>query len=395
MGWRGTLRSINAAGNRAKRESERREREASRALGRLERSTEEALSKVKRFESRLQSNPIGALELKYDKEAGLQSKPLDIDVGLFSGSLDLKIQGAGQSPIERLEILESPEAGLSVRPLDFLLTRWATLVPFEVSHDDPEFRPRANWVKRSDRSNSPALLLDEENSEYYYPIAADSGGEILPGHARVVLVAFEPFRRPTHSVQIRISDVKVGAARNQKGTFAFRLADAEMPGQIQAQLEAPTLLQSVEEQLRLEEAMGREAIQKQGSGCMVLLFLLSGGISGLLLTILGPMVKEVSAADHSAALGALRAPVSRKAVSREIGRERRQRRRSPHAPVEPLAQLGANRAHHLDRIEVVISSPTQVAVPYSAPTVAAARSAPAPSPLGAAAFPSPIVPKRS
>lgn len=286
MGWKGTLRSINAAGNRARRESERQERAASRALGTLERSAEEALSKVKSFESRLQSNPIGALDLKYDKEAGLQSKPLDIDVGLFSGSLDLKIQGEGQNPIEKLETLESPGGSLSVRPLNFLLTRWATLVPFEVSHNDPEFRPRANWVKRSDRSNSPALLLDEENSEYYYPLAADLGGEILPEHPRIVLIAFEPFRRPTPRVQIRIADVKVGSARNQRGTFSFRLTDPEMPGQIQAQLEAPTLLQSVEEQLRSEEARAREAIQKQTSGCMVLLFLLSGGISGLLLTML-------------------------------------------------------------------------------------------------------------
>lgn len=290
MGWKGTLRSINAAGNRARRESERREREASRALGKLERSAEEALTKVKSFESRLQSNPIRALDLKYDKDTGLQSKPIDIDVGLFSGSLDLKIQGAGPNPVENLETLEWPEGSLSVRPLNFLLTRWATLVPFEVAHKSPEFRPRANWVKRSDRSNSPALLLDEENSEYYYPFAADSGGEILPGHPRILLIAFEPFRRPTDRVQIRIGDIKVGSARNQKGTFSFRLTDPEMLGQIQAQLEAPTLVETVEEQLRSEEARGREAIQKQASGCMVLFVLLGGGISWLLLTMLGRWV---------------------------------------------------------------------------------------------------------
>lgn len=287
MGWKGTLRSISAAGNRARRESERREREASRALGKLERSSEEALTKVKSFETRLQSNPIRALDLKYVKDTGLQSKPIDIDVGLFSGSLDLKIQGAGPNPVESLETLESPEGSLSVRPLNFLLTRWATLVPFEVSHNSPEFHPRANWVKRSDRSSSPALLLDEESSEYYYPFAADSGGEILPGHPRILLIAFEPFRRPTDRVQIRIGAIKVGSARNQKGTFSFRLTDPEMPGQIQAQLEAPTLVESVKEQLRSEEARGREAIQKQASGCMVLFVLLGSGISGLLLTMLG------------------------------------------------------------------------------------------------------------
>lgn len=286
MGWKGTLRSINAAGNRARRDSERREREASRALGRLERSAEEALSKVRSFESHLQSDPIKALELRYDKEAGLQSKPFVIDAGLFSGSLDLKIQGVSQNRFELLETEESTKGSLSIRPFNLFLTRWATLVPFEVSHNDPKFRPRVSWVKRSDRSSSPALLLDEVNSEYYYPFASDSGGEILPGHPRILLIAFEPFRRPTDRIQIRIGDVKVGSARNQKGTFSFRLTDPEMPAQIQAQLDAPTLLQSVEEQVQSEEARGRESIQKQTSGCMVVLFMLSGGISGLLLAML-------------------------------------------------------------------------------------------------------------
>lgn len=286
MGWKGTLRSINAASNRVRRESERRQREASRALGRLERSAEGALSKVRALESRLESNPIGSLDLRYDKETGFRSAPLDIDVGIVTGSFDLKTQRSAQNPIEALETLESPDGSLLIRPLDLLLTRWATFVPFEVSHDDPEFRPRVNWVKRSDRSNSPALLLDEENSEYYYPFAADSGGEILPGHPRIILIAFEPFRRPTRRVQIRVGDVKVGSARNQKGTFSFRLTDAEMAGQIQAQLEAPTLLQNVEEQLRSEEARAREAILKQRSGCMVVLLLLGSGIPLLVLIML-------------------------------------------------------------------------------------------------------------
>ena len=287
VGWKGTLRSINAAGNRAMRESERRERGADRALSRLERSAEEALSKVKTFESRLESNPIRALDLRYDKEAGLQSKPFDLDVGLFSGSLDLKIEGATQDQIEEIETLESPDSSLFVRPVNFLLTRWATLVPVEVSHNDPEFRPRLNWVKQSDRSNSPALLIDEENSEYYYPIAADSGGEILPGHPRILLLAFEPFRKPTSKVQIRIGNVKVGPARNQKGTFSFRLTDPDLPGKIQTQLESPTLLETVQEQLRSEEARGREEIQKQASGCVLMLCCLSGGIYGLTFAILG------------------------------------------------------------------------------------------------------------
>ena len=276
MGWRGTLRSLNAANKRINREIERRDRSLERTLGRLDKSVDKTLAQVARLEDRLRTNPIKTLDIRYSRSTGIPSKTFEFDTSEFAITLSVGPHFRSSKAIDEVDAEGHSIGSFRVKPLAVYLAWYATLIPFEISHAEPDFRPKLNWVKRADRSTSPVYLLDEQNSEYYYPIASDSGGEVLPKHPKTILLAFEPFRVETTTLQIRVSDLKTGSKRGQKNSFVFRLTDAKIRRQISNQLSSQSLLESAEKEIqeKKEAAASRIHEEHSSTGCAIVLALL-------------------------------------------------------------------------------------------------------------------------
>lgn len=269
MGWKGTLRSVNAAANKAARETQATQRAQERArnqfLSRVEKSSEAITKKASAFDAALSRDLIKALSLRYDPESGITSQPFEISTPAFEGAISVTSSSGDDTAFEPASF----ETGTAtVTPLALLLTQWASVIAFRVAHSQDDYRLKLNWLKKSDPQSSSVYLLDADNSEYYYPVSTDLRGEVLPGHPRVGLIAFEPFRRPTQHVQVHFSSVKLSSKRGDSNSFHFDVLGDDLGGQIQAANEQPTVPETVEKLLAEEQEKAAQLVAESNkSGC--------------------------------------------------------------------------------------------------------------------------------
>ncbi len=280
MGWKGTLRSLQAASNRAQRERERADRARHRALTKVDKNVEQVMAKARSLEAKLERDPIKALSLSYTEESGFDSEPFSIETELISASISLTSHDADSSRDSSFRPTSYNTISSFVQPLNILITRWGTIVAFKVSNDDAKFQMRVSWVKKSDPRSSKILLLDEEHSEYYYPFASSISGQIVPGHPRIGLIAFDSFRKPTSTLQLHFSNVQLQGGRGGKHSFSHSYTSPSLAGQIQEMLEFPVLTQRVAEVIDQEAQRLRSKVRQSESGCLLMVFLLvAGGVA--------------------------------------------------------------------------------------------------------------------
>lgn len=286
MGWKGTLRTINAAGKRAARESDRREKAANRAYAKIDRNHDQAINKVTAFERRLKTDPIKALGLTYDKSSGFDSIPFELSTELFNGSISLTTQGE-TSASDFSPKQESSEL-FTLSPLKVLLTRWATIIAIEIENHSEEYRIRTPWHKKSDPTDSRIYMLDTDNGRYYYPLSSQASGETLPGHPRILLFAFDVFQKPTSRFQLHISDVKLTNERGRKYTFTFDYSAEGLSGLIEEEIDSSSLVSEVESLLESESNKLAAQVKTNSSGCAVALLL--GGVTMGVFSALGELL---------------------------------------------------------------------------------------------------------
>jgi hypothetical protein len=279
MGWKGTLRSVNAASNRAQRESAKNERSLNRDLGKVDREIEQVRRKCQSLEVKLEKDIVKALGIRYTANSGFTSTPFQIQTSLFSGSIDLLCSEKDYSDDFHFQPEGYELESVHLEALDILVTQWATLVAFRIQHKEQDFHLRLNWVKKSDPSDSKVYLLDPVNSEYYYPISTDLKGEVLSGHPRAGIIAFEPFRHPTTSVQIYFSDVQL-LPKIKLDPFCFESTkDEKFQSGIQEIINKPSLTNQIEKTLQEQENKLKTQIQAaHSSGCLIF-FILGAGIT--------------------------------------------------------------------------------------------------------------------
>jgi hypothetical protein len=278
MGWRGALRSVVAAERREERERQRRRNAAQRLLNKLDRSAAQAMEKANRLEAHLHKDIIKALNLQYNSHRGFQSDPFVIDAGFINGSFSL-------TPNNSREDRFSPPAyeveDVRVEALDLLLTPWATVVAIQIESSAPDLRVKLNWVKKINRAESKIVLIDKVRGHYYYPIATDLAGEVLPGVPKTGLVAFEPFRETTPEFQIRIAGARFRADKFEP-ELVYNYSSTNLAAAISDNLSKPPLSDQIKTIVETEVAT---QFKKPGAaGCLgilalsaVVLFLWFGG----------------------------------------------------------------------------------------------------------------------
>lgn len=274
MGWKGTLRSMQAAANRAQRDQEKADRARYRALTMVDKNVDQVMAKASSLETKLERDPIKALSLSYEEDYGFKSKPFLIQTNLFSGSVSLTRDKGISDECTEFQPPRFNTITSYVQPLDILITSWGTIVAFRVGNEDPEFQMRVSWVRKSDPRLSKILLLDEEHSQYYYPFSSSVAGQVIPGHSRIGLIVFEPFRHPTSTIQLHFSDVQLQRGRGGKHSFAFSYVDPALMENIQEMLRLPNLTKRITDTLDQEAQRLRSTVKQSQSGCLIMLLLL-------------------------------------------------------------------------------------------------------------------------
>jgi len=281
VGWRGTLRSLNALNNQAIREANRARRARQRAQASLDRDRETILTRARNFEDRVQRDPVKALGLAYLSGVGFQGSNFEVSTPNLSLSFQLASDGP-DVPSLAFYPTEARGSALSIQPLDLMVTRWATFLAVKVANHDAQRRGRlSGWVKRSDSATSRVFLLDPATSTYYYPLSSSLKGEVLPGHPKVGIIAFEPFRAPTSSVEIHFSDVKLGPQRSDTTSCSFHAASPALVPAVAGTMSSSSL------QERIETEMDRQFTEaKRPSRAASILSLLVIGVVGFFVLLL-------------------------------------------------------------------------------------------------------------
>ncbi|MEM6755881.1 MAG: hypothetical protein AAF586_01840 [Planctomycetota bacterium] len=275
MGWRGTVRSINAAAKRAAREEEKAQRAYLREHSRIDRSEDAVIKKAVAFEARLERDPLKALNLRYDRRHGFTADSFRIETELFSGHIALITHEDDAKVQFNPDIYRTVDSSVAI--LDVMLCRWGTFVAFEVSNENAEYSLRTSWVKKSDRQSSLILLLDTNTSTYYYPISTSLSGEVVAGHPKIGIICFEPMRTLTDRIAVHLSNVQLQKGRGGKHTVKFEHTSNQMRRLTDSAIKAEPLKTQVRELLAKESSRLRQAVRKPTSGCLLALCAILAG----------------------------------------------------------------------------------------------------------------------
>jgi hypothetical protein len=253
--------------NRTLRTIESVAKEVERAAAAGEREVAGMRKQLGALDAKLATRPITTLGLSFQPSTGLHADPIEISSGSMSmtiGPIDMDL------PSNEFKPASYDEDGVTVEPLGLYTSTWFTVVPVRISNSNSDFRPKLNWVKKTDRSSSSIFLLDVENSEYYYPLDTDFTGEVLEGHPRVGIFVFEKFRLPTTRVELHLSGVRlsdIGPAN-----LKFTLEGEDLADQIAGELTTKSFVERFDDELTQQRAT-----QEAASGCSVVALLLGAG----------------------------------------------------------------------------------------------------------------------
>lgn len=153
MGWKRTLRSAAAAGRRAERAKNSRQNAEAKLLGRVDRSATQLIEKARALEERVAKDPIKALSLRFSPSHGFESEPFQVRSDLISGELTL----TPDAKIDRFSPCTYEVGDAKIEILDMLILKWSTIIAFKVTHDDPTYRIKVNWVNEAGSHAKPCF----------------------------------------------------------------------------------------------------------------------------------------------------------------------------------------------------------------------------------------------
>jgi hypothetical protein len=261
-----------------------RSKEAAIRKGReyLKREREKALKRFDAFRAKALANPISTFDLQY---SSADDQFTSETARLSSGDLEFSftIEPAGSVEGGEFAPETAHQGSLRVTPKGFSLSSFGIVLALEVSNNDPEWRPKLNWHRKTDPSMSAAYIVDTVNQSYIYLSDSSLKGEVVAGTPKTGLLVFEPFRQATSKLELHISDIQCGPNRGQRATFVFRLESEGIHESSRTLVEAPPLEEQFERTLNetLDKLWAKSS--PTPSGCVVVLgsALLASGLVGI------------------------------------------------------------------------------------------------------------------
>ena len=255
-----SLRRTQAAGNKARREKDKRIKDLQRGLERTVKRTKSVVEQVARFETKLTQKPLGLINCAFSTLSGFS---YDSEFKFSNGGFEVRLRHESEDGLAgSFGPLIFNCGTTTITSVAFLPTMWFTLFGFEIANIDPQWRLKCNWIRKGDPASSNLYLLDPIHDLYYYPIDSTLRGEVVAGHPKSALVAFEKIAVPTDRLEIHFSGVKLTSARGSSETFLINYIDCNL----RHKLEAIATEQSLEQQAQ-SRATGlvtsrRESVKK-------------------------------------------------------------------------------------------------------------------------------------
>lgn len=294
MGWRGTLRSINAAANRAERAARRRERAlqkteriADRHLSKMEKSLEAIRKKVEAFETRLTDAPVSKGGVTFSKDGRWSGTPFQAEVGSVSTGFEVRF-GADAVSFDPVQVAFD---GFSILMKSCCICSYGTFLAVEIEAETSKSNFKVITKATPEKSR---IAIIGASGNLYWAFDGSVNGKLLKGTKKQGVVALEPFDELEESFRIAfipnptkaspdpdpITIEVTGLAIND--TIRDVLSDRPSISD-QFLKEAEKQMKTAHAQVQGQLTTTQNAIVAQGQGCAVLLALVSGGMGVLFL----------------------------------------------------------------------------------------------------------------
>lgn len=221
------------------------------AVAKVRRDMTALVKEAEAFEELVNRDIIDAFKLRFIPSQGMTSQPYKLGGGDLSAEFTFEEVAGGSA--RGFDPEQAHSGSAYIKPVHFYITPWATLVALEVGQGEATDVPIPTLVDPDDPTESPVVLVDQENAQYYHPLATDLRGTVIAGQPRVGLVAFEALRAPTSQLILHVRGLKLAGEQGQGVTAAFTFdvdasADA-LEDLIEAASPAKRLKQGLEEEL--------------------------------------------------------------------------------------------------------------------------------------------------
>ena len=220
-----------------------RDRDRALVLAELDRDRARVVTQIASFLVKMQRDPISALNLRFIEGDGLASDPFEFKGKILVGGIQVL-----RSPGDPGEWAppEYQEGSTTIRPLVGSMAEWGIAVAFRVAHQNPDFRLKLDWFKKSDPASGPVYLVDPVNHQYLYLTASSLKGEVLPGIPRTGILMFQRPDSPTNRLQVHFSGVSVSKDRRNKTNFSLEYTEGALPQAIENLNALPTMSETLE-----------------------------------------------------------------------------------------------------------------------------------------------------
>lgn len=279
MGWRGTLRSINAAGRQAQRATDRRNRavsklhaKASSVLTGLDAEIEKEIQRIEKYEEKIASHPTKTLQLRHEVGQGWKTAPFKEQTGVVT----YEVRYTPPSQDVTFEPASIDVGGIQITPLAISVSQYFTAVAFE-ARADPDEGGRVLKLTFPNKPESSRIALANPEGEVFNPLDTSLDGRVFAGTTRTGSVTFEPFGEGHDFFEILVE----GPPRKRGGegeTLRIRVSAATMKDEMTASIAQPSILEQMTEQLRGRQKKTQDEIgsklaeaSKSSSGCLVVI----------------------------------------------------------------------------------------------------------------------------
>ena len=282
MGWKGTLRSMNAASRRAQQASGRRARTLSKldgmlstTLSKLATEVQKEIDRIERYEEKICDGPVKTLELSHEPGVGWTTAPFKEQTGQLTYTVSYKPPSQDVSFDPQQLDLDS----IVLTPCFVGVSQYFTAIAFEAATAAQE-GGRILKLTFPNKPESSRIALASPDGEIFNPLDTSLDGRLFAGTKRRGVVTFEPFDKGLEHFDI-LFEAKPKSKGADPETLRIRVTSPTMKEEMATCLSQPSILEQMTTQFREIETKYKtdittkvdEVKKKASSGCLVVVVL--------------------------------------------------------------------------------------------------------------------------
>ncbi len=241
MGWKGTLRSMNAAARRAEQANARADRAKQRELASLEKGYNSAIQDIERAATSLHKQisnffasatdrPIKTLDINFSSDRGFSVESTSLSAGDLSLRVGFDIDSS--SPGKSFTPNGFTGDGWTTQAHDALFSPFGIFISLSISNHSNDYIIRPKLFNKTNRDSSRLYIIVDGTDEYLYPIECTLPAEVPPGRTATGVAAFALPSTPDQldSFSIYLSNVKLEQTRSKVENIAFHWSGVPIRG---------------------------------------------------------------------------------------------------------------------------------------------------------------------